>query len=70
MVRVNKEKAEMILDFLYRVAKTNNAQIGHNDCGELESTGSIEYPYQQSISVLFQNKLASKDDPIKLDHHF
>lgn len=38
-IRVNKEKAEVILDFLYLVAKTYNAQNGHNDRGELEPMG-------------------------------
>lgn len=38
-IRVNKEKAEVILDFLYLVAKTYNTQNGHNDGRELEPTG-------------------------------
>lgn len=38
-IRVNKEKAEVILDFLYLVAKTYNAQNGHNNRGELEPKG-------------------------------
>lgn len=38
-IRVKKEKAEMILDFLYLVAKTYNTQNGHNDRGELELKG-------------------------------
>ncbi|RFM29686.1 hypothetical protein DXN05_01510 [Deminuibacter soli] len=37
-IRVNMEKAEVILDFLYLVAKTYNTQKGHNDCRELEPT--------------------------------
>lgn len=38
-IRVDKEKTEMILDFLYLVAKTYNAQNGHVDCRELDPTG-------------------------------
>ncbi len=57
-ILVNREKAEVILDFLYLVAKTYNAQNGYKDRRDLELKGVIEHPYQQSISVLFQNKSA------------
>ncbi len=60
-IRVNKERAEIILDFLYLIAKTYNTKKGHNNCRELEPTGEIEHPYQQSISVLLQNKSAVKN---------
>ncbi len=35
-IRVNKEKAERILDFLYLIAKSYNTQKGHDCCRELE----------------------------------
>lgn len=35
-IQVNREKAEIILDFLYLVAKTYHTQKGNDDCRELE----------------------------------
>lgn len=38
-IRVNKEKAEIILDFLYLIAKTYNTQKEHDDSQELDPKG-------------------------------
>lgn len=35
-IRVNKEKADIILDFLYLIAKTYNTQKEHDDRQELD----------------------------------
>ncbi|HEY9261288.1 hypothetical protein [Chitinophaga sp.] len=35
-IQVNREKAELILDFLYLVAKTYHTQKRKDDCLELE----------------------------------
>lgn len=38
-IRVNKEKAEVILNFLYLIAKTYNTQKLNNDIGESKGEG-------------------------------
>ena len=42
-IQVNREEAEMILDFLYLIAKTYKNQKGHTTYKELEPKEEIEH---------------------------
>lgn len=42
-INVNKEKAEIILDFLYLIAKTYRSIEDNNECGRFEPKREIEH---------------------------